>query len=441
MYRRRVSAVGGGASIRGAVARFVLAGLAAVAVLVVGGVLVARPIAERQAVDEARRLTTLAGRGIVEPALTDAALAGRPVALTRLDRVVQERVLDDEVVRVKIWTPTGRIAYSDEPRLIGDRYGLGSDQRDALRTGATRAEVSDLDEPENAFERDEGSLLEVYLPIRTPTGGLALFETYRRAGAIEASGRDFLRAFAPVIGAALLLLWLVQVPLAWSMARRLGQGLRERQALLETAAEASALERRRVAADLHDGPLQDLAGLAFALAGAAGRAPEGTDPATVAALRDGADAAREATRRLRAAVVDINPGRLRDQGLGAALSDLAAPLRARGVEVEVAVPDALELAPRGEELLYRAAAEGLRNVAAHAGARRVTVRVRAEGGRAHLRLEDDGRGFEPATRARRRAEGHVGLELVEELARHLGGRAEVRSAPGKGTVLEVEVPA
>lgn len=62
MYRRGTSAVEGGPSIRGAVARFRVAGLAGVAVLVVGGVLVPRPIAERQAVDEARRLTALAGR-------------------------------------------------------------------------------------------------------------------------------------------------------------------------------------------------------------------------------------------------------------------------------------------------------------------------------------------------------------------------------------------
>ena len=56
-------------------------------------------------------------------------------------------------------------------------------------------------------------------------------------------------------------------------------------------------------------------------------------------------------------------------------------------------------------------------------------------------MQDDGRGFDAATRARRRDEGHLGLALVEDLAAHLGGRAEVRSAPGEGTVVELEVPA
>ncbi len=427
-------------SVRGAILRFAVAGLVALAALVIGGGLVLRDLAESEAVDDARRVATLAGRGVVEPAFTDAAFAGRPGALAELDTAVQERVLSEDVVRVKIWSPEGRILYSDEPRLIGRRYPLGADEREALREGATEAELSDLDEPENAFERDEGSLLEVYLPIRTADGRLALFELYQRQSAIDASGRDVLVAVAPVVVGALLLLWLIQLPLAWLTARRLRDGLRERERLLEAALESSSVERRRVAGELHDGPVQDLAGLSFTLAAAAGRAPPGTDPATVAALSGGADAAREATRRLRAAVVDINPGRLHDEGLAAAIADLAAPLTAGGVAVDVDVPEPLALPRPVEDLLYRAAREGLRNAAAHAGAARVRVTAGVENGAARLRVADDGRGFDAPTRERRREEGHLGLTLVEDLAAHLGGRAEVRSSPGQGTVLEVEVP-
>ena len=56
-------------------------------------------------------------------------------------------------------------------------------------------------------------------------------------------------------------------------------------------------------------------------------------------------------------------------------------------------------------------------------------------------VRDDGRGFDAATRVRRREDGHLGLALVEDLAAHLGGRADVRSAPGEGTEVELEVPA
>jgi signal transduction histidine kinase len=421
--------------------RYAAAGLVALAVVAVVGGLVLDRLSEDEAVEDARRLATLAGRGVVEPALTDGVLAGRPAALDALDLVVQERVLSDDVVRVKLWTRDGRIAYSDEPRLIGSEYPLGDDELEAFETGATEAELSDLSKPENRFERDEGSLLEVYLPIRAPGGQPLLFELYRRESAIAASGRDLLVAIGPVLIGGLLLLWLIQLPLAWRGARRLQAGLLERERLLEAALESSAVERRRVAADLHDGPVQSLAGLSYALAAAAERAPEGTDPATVAALRDGAEAAREGVRGLRAAVVDINPGRLRDEGLAAALADLAAPLRARGVTVDVDVPADLALGEPAERLLYRAAGEALRNAAAHAEPTRVAVTVRAGEGRASLRVEDDGRGFDEATRSRRREEGHLGLALIEDLAAHLGGRAEVRSAQGEGTVVHVEVPA
>ena len=438
-----MSRAGGDAapSVRGAIARFAVAGLVALTALAVAGGLVLRNLSEDEAVNDARRLATLAGRGVVEPSFTDAALAGRPAALDALDRVVQERVLSDDIVRVKIWAPDGRIAYSDEPRLIGRTFPLGAEEREALEAGVTDAELSDLSKPENVYERDNGSLLEVYLPIRTEGGRQALFEVYRRQSAVDASGRRILWAVAPVVVGSLLLLWLIQLPLAWRTARRLRDGLREREGLLEAALESSSVERRRVAADLHDGPVQGLAGLAFSLAAAAERAPEGTDPATVQALRDGAAAAREGIRGLRAAVVEINPGRLHDAGLAAAVEDLAAGLRAQGTAVEVDVPADLAVAPASEELLYRAAAEALRNVSAHAGASAVSVRVGVADARARLTVEDDGRGFDAATRARRREEGHLGLALVEDLAAHLGGGAQVRSSSGAGTVVEVEVPA
>jgi two-component system NarL family sensor kinase len=109
--------------------------------------------------------------------------------------------------------------------------------------------------------------------------------------------------------------------------------------------------------------------------------------------------------------------------------------------VTVEVPADLTLAEGAEQLLYRAAVESLRNVAAHADASNVEVTVARDDGHAHLVVRDDGRGFDAATRARRRGEGHLGLALVEDLAAHLGGRADVRSAPGEGTVVELEVPA
>ena len=81
----------------------------------------------------------------------------------------------------------GRVVYSDEPRLIGTRYALDDAKREVLRTGTTRAELSDLSGPENQFERGQGDLYEVYLPVRAPDGTQLLFETYQRRSAVAAT--------------------------------------------------------------------------------------------------------------------------------------------------------------------------------------------------------------------------------------------------------------
>ena len=91
----------------GAVAKFMLAGLAAATVFAVGSLLVLRELGRREAIRDAREFAVLAGQGIVEPALRDSVVVGDPEALASLDRLVQERVLGDRVVRVKMWTPTG----------------------------------------------------------------------------------------------------------------------------------------------------------------------------------------------------------------------------------------------------------------------------------------------------------------------------------------------
>jgi signal transduction histidine kinase len=91
-------------------------------------------------------------------------------------------------------------------------------------------------------------------------------------------------------------------------------------------------------------------------------------------------------------------------------------------------------------LIFRVAQEVLRNVAAHAEARNVSVVLREVGGRAVLRIEDDGKGFTAEDVARRRAQGHVGTNAIVELAEDAGGSLDIQSAPGKGTRVTLELP-
>jgi signal transduction histidine kinase len=419
------------------VAQFALAGIAVLTVFAIAAVLALRSLADAEAVRDARQFAALAGQGIVEPAIDPALLDGDPAALEAVDRVVNERVLGERVVRVKLWDATGRIVYSDEPRLIGSRYPLDASKREILRTGATRSELSDLDGPENRFEQGQGRLYEVYLPVRAPDGTPLVFETYQRRSAVAATGRRIWLPFAALVLGSLVLLWLVQAPLAWRLGRRLRKTQEERAALLQRAVDASADERRRIAADLHDGPVQDLAGISYSLSAAA---EADAAPATRATLRQAASGTRDAMRRLRTLLVELHPPNLRASGLEAALDDLLAPLRAQGLDTRLAVTPDVDLTETDERLVYRGAAEALRNVERHARATRVDVTVVASDGTVRLEIVDDGVGFSAATRDRSREDGHMGLTLLEELAAQEGASVSVHSAPGDGTRFALEVP-
>ena len=172
-------------------AQFALAGLIVLALFLGGSVLVFRSLGRSEALRDARQFAVLTGQGIVEPALQNSVLSGDQRALAQLDRIVQERVLGDRIVRVKVWTVGGHIVYSDEPRLIGQTFPLGNEKLDVLRTGDARAEVSSLEGAENRYERGLGDVYEVYLPIRAPDGtplvfrvpaGSTVASTGRRSG-------------------------------------------------------------------------------------------------------------------------------------------------------------------------------------------------------------------------------------------------------------------
>jgi two-component system, NarL family, sensor kinase len=426
------------ARLRSPVAQFTLAGIAAVAVVgAISAYLFDRALTD-EAIRDAEQVTALAGEGIVEPAVTERLIAGDPRAVRRMDAIVEQRILDrDGIIRVKIWDPSARIVYSDEPRLIGDSYELGEDELAILSEDGTEAEKTDLSRPENRFERGAGELLEVYLPIDAAGGGVLLFETYIRSSFVTSSGRRVWSTLAPVLIGTLLVLGALQLPLAASLARRLRRGQEEREALLRRAIDASEMERQRIARDLHDGVVQDLAGVSYSVAAAADRSPPvaGADRDL---LRRVAASLRQSVRDLRGLLVEIYPPDLHRAGLGAALSDVVAGLDARGIEATLTVSDDGALPEHVETLFFRAAQEALRNVVAHADAGRADVRIQVEDALATLEVTDDGKGFSPDRDAPE--SGHFGLRMLTDLVRDAGGTLEVESAPDRGTRVRVEVP-
>jgi len=414
------------------VVQFLAAGLLVLVVVVVGTLQLSSRAADAEALNDAQTTTELLARSVAEPAMPRGLAAGRAGAVDRFDRTVLRRLLVGEVLRIKIWTAEGRIVYSDETRLIGDRFPLGAEELEVLREGSTDAEISDLSRPENRFERPGRSLVEVYTRVHSPEGEPLLFEAYYSATDIARRREQVYDAFQPIALGGLLVLVAVTTPLLWALTRRLERTGRDRARLLERAADASESERRRIARDLHDGVVQDLAGTAFALSATARDADTATE--TAVRLEPMADSLRTSLRSLRSLLVEIYPPDLRADGLEAALEDLVAPASAAGVTARVEVYDVAGASEESVRLVWRVAQEAVRNALRHSGAAQVTVQVRRTAGRLTLDVTDDGDGFD----ARRPASG-LGLRSLRDLIEEAGGTLDVRSVPGSGTTVHLEV--
>jgi len=422
-------------SVASFVVRFAIAGFVALVFVAIFTAVASRRVGTEQATDEAKRVAFVSASGIIAPLLDDDVLSMERATLDRVDASVRDFVLQGSLVRVKIWRADGTILYSDEPRLIGQQFGLDENELAVLEGGAQIAEVSDLSEPENRYET-ESKLLEVYSRAETLSGTPLLFETYFRYDGVTAVGGRLWAQFAPITLGALIVLELVQIPLAWSMARRLQSSQQEQERLLRHALDASDAERRRIAGDLHDGVVQELTGVSLSLA-AQGRG----DSISPQHALDASAAIRSSIKSLRSLLVEIYPANLQEEGLQSAIGDLLNTLEARGIATRLAVDlGTTDIDPDASGLTYRAAQEALRNVVSHAAATEVLVTLDVDGEMLRLIVDDNGRGFSTDTLDARAEDGHVGLRSLAGLVADLGGSLEVRSTPGTGTRVQMSVP-
>lgn len=197
-------------------------------------------------------------------------------------------------------------------------------------------------------------------------------------------------------------------------------------------------ERARLAHELHDAVSQKLFSLRLTAQAAAALVDR--DPARAKGeLQQIAALAAEAADELRSAVVELRPAALDEDGLVATLRTQIRVLdRAHSARVTFAAHGVRALPAAQDEALLRVAQEALHNALRHADADRVEVTLSRHGQGALLRVADDGGGFDPS--AVRRAGRHLGLVSMRDRASGVGGRLTVESAPGTGTVIEMEVP-
>ena len=226
-------------------------------------------------------------------------------------------------------------------------------------------------------------------------------------------------------------------------AERLAALERRHRELMERLVRAQEQERSRVAADLHDDTIQVMSACVLSLDSVRLAIQDGNAERAARGLEQVADLISGAVERTRRMTFDLRPAVLWHHGLVIALEQslhtmegemgIAATLEVEGFEERI---DSTM-----ETLIFRSITEILGNVRAHAGAESVVVRLARTGNVVHVRVADDGRGFDlEGALARARRTNHLGLETLMERVDAAGGTITITTAPGAGTVVEITQP-
>ncbi|HET8569978.1 MAG TPA: GAF domain-containing sensor histidine kinase [Candidatus Limnocylindria bacterium] len=197
-------------------------------------------------------------------------------------------------------------------------------------------------------------------------------------------------------------------------------------------------ERQRIGMDLHDGAMQSLYGVGLLLEDAAAQVDD-RPPDAKRAIARAVDRLNATIADLRSYVIGLSPIRESDRPLREALPALAHQVAANAllhvsVDVDPRAEEALDRSQR--EAMFFIAHDALANVARHARARNVALRLVRRDATVALEIADDGVGFDPADRV-----GGLGLRNMRERAFLVGGSLGVESAPGRGAQVRFEVPA
>jgi two-component system NarL family sensor kinase len=364
---------------------------------------------------------------------------------------VGDRVLRWPIIRLTIWRSDGMVVFSEDPSLVGEQLRLAEPLKRAFRQGAPVSMImgpADQPGPHPAVKH-----LDTYVPVffdAHEPGGIpvAMVQVSQDYAGIQSEVGRLFRTVTMTLVAGLAFLYVSLFPILVRVSRtlsrqnaRLEEQARERRGLLDTVLRTSEEERKLLAAELHDGPIQRLAGLGYRLERARNRLDRGNAEGASALLGELQDGLSEETRRLREMMAELRPPVLDQRGLDSALRDHAAAFeRSWGVGCSVRASLDQRLDPDIETVLYRVAQEALANVAKHAHAEQAWVSLRARNGSVVLEVGDDGVGFDPLYATTNGRGDHFGLTAMRERVEMAGGHWEIHSTPGEGTRVVAEFP-
>jgi len=419
-------------ALRRAVRWYLFGSVAALALVSIGVIVVSGLIVREELLRDSQRTAQAVARSIITPLANQALHDGDPEALAALETAMELRSRDGSLLNVKVWQDAGngqgQILHADEPALIGMTFAMEPDVYQLFGTTGTVSSISNLQRDENAFQRSSGELVEVYTGVVDSAGVPLLFEAYIPTDRLREDSQELVGSLLPLTIGALILLTLATLPLAVSLARRVDRAQQERGRLLRNAVDSSDLERRRIAQDLHDGVIQDLAGVGYSLSSLSRQMP--ADEEVRGQVDNAARIVRADVASLRTLMADIHPPDLDHRGLAESVRDLLqhSPLDTLDVTYEVDQP--LTPSVTSGRLAFRIVRESLRNVVKHADATKVSVRLAQEDNTLTVEVADDGVGFDTE---RERVDGHLGLRLMQETVADAGGTVTITSEVGTGT--------
>ncbi|MFQ5613942.1 MAG: sensor histidine kinase [Anaerolineae bacterium] len=384
----------------------------------------------------------------------------KPEDVASLDRLMAESPLGQAIVSFKVWAPDNRILYSSDSNLINRQYDTNVGLIPSF-AGEVTSRLSDLSEPENAAERRYwNELIETYAPIRAMGSGevIAVSEFYQVPDELQAEIRRAQLQSWLVVGVVMFMAYLLLAGLVKRASNTIVDQqaeLREKVNQIEqlharvrlAAARTTALNERflrRVSADLHDGPGQDLA-LALlrveSLVESCGRCPLPVSIGRAAAddYRTVQTALGSALAELRAISAGLRSPEIESLSVaGTAQRAVRNYERKTHCRVTLTLGELPDRAPLSVKItLYRVLQEALNNGYRHARGAGQTVWVGNEGEDLCVEISDEGQGFDPD---RVSANGHLGLAGMRERVRVLGGSFSIESQPGQGTTVRASLP-
>lgn len=388
--------------------------------------------------------------------------------IAALSELLQDTPLGQNIVSFKVWDQQGKVLYSADPATIGQIFPVAEGLAEAW-SGEVSSHISDLEKAENVQERAaESQLLETYSPVREPESGrvIAVAEFYQSVDELQQDIATARRSSWLVVSLAMLLIYLLMSSFVNRASNTIDQ---QRQALgvqvnqltdlltqnltlhervRQAAARTTALNERvlrRISADLHDGPIQDLSLALLRIDHVAARVPS-NDLALLplTPVEEDLDVVQGSLQRALAEIRALSAGlgvpHLHELGLS---ETIARAVHIHEQRTQTAVALKLSGMPDQASLplkitVFRLVQEALSNAYRHAGG--LGQRVSASNHGAHLRIEisDEGPGFSQQESGA--WEEHLGLVGMRERVMSLGGTFQLESAAGQGTHIVAELP-